>query len=60
MTVTSKMSGTLRIVDRPGANRVAAISFSAEFFAPPTSTAPESGAVNGPCECTRKLLTPRL
>src|SRR5690606_12728254 len=59
MTCTSRMSGTLWIVLRPGASRVAAISFSEEFFAPPTSTVPRSGRTRGPSDRSRKAsLTP--
>ncbi len=43
----------------PGASSEAAISFSAEFFAPPTWTVPDSGRVSGPSETTRKLPTSR-
>ena len=45
----------LRTTERPGASSEAAISFRAEFFAPPTCTVPESGRVSGPSETTRKL-----
>ena len=41
----------------PGASSAAAISFSAEFLAPPTWTVPDSGRVSGPSETTRKLPT---
>ncbi len=51
------MFGTLWITDRPGASSAPAISFSAEFFAPPTWTVPDSGRVSGPSETTRKLPT---
>ncbi len=36
ITAMSRMFGTLWTTDRPGASSAAAISFSAEFFAPPT------------------------
>ena len=39
----SWMRGTLSITLRPSARSEAAISFSAEFFAPATRTVPESG-----------------
>ena len=55
ITATSRMSGTLWITERPGASRAAAISFRAEFLAPPTYTVPASGRVSGPSETTRKL-----
>ena len=51
------MFGTLWITERPGASSAPAISFSAEFFAPPTWTVPDSGRVSGPSETTRKLPT---
>ncbi len=52
------MFGTLRITDRPGASSAPAISFNAEFLAPPTWTVPESGRVSGPSEdATQKLST---
>ena len=41
MTCTSEMLGTLDNVVVPGASRVAAISLSAEFFAPETRTEPD-------------------
>src|ERR1700712_942666 len=55
MTATSRMSGTLWITERPGASRAAAISFRAEFLAPPTYTVPDNGRGSGPSETTRKL-----
>ena len=41
--VTSAMRGTLWSTDRPGANRAAAMSLSAEFLAPDTRTVPSRG-----------------
>ncbi len=43
MISTSRMSGTLLIRLVPGARRVAAMSFSTEFFAPVRRTSPVSG-----------------
>src|SRR5664279_3892114 len=44
MISTSRMSGTSRIVVLPSASRAAAISLSAQFFAPVTRTSPASRA----------------
>src|SRR3954468_4681150 len=44
MIETSRMSGTSSSVVRPGANRAAAMSFRALFFAPVTRTRPRSCA----------------
>jgi len=44
MVRQSWMRGTLRRTVRPGASKDAAISFSAEFFAPATRSEPESRA----------------
>ena len=43
MVSTSLMHGTLESTERPSASRQATISLSAEFFAPPAVTVPESG-----------------
>src|SRR5438067_7363644 len=40
----SVILGTLEITDSPVASSAAAINFSAEFFAPPTVTSPDSRA----------------
>src|SRR2546421_12746417 len=40
----SVIRGTLEITDSPVASSAAAINFSAEFFAPPTVTSPDSRA----------------
>ncbi len=53
MTSTSRMSGTLVMVVRPGASSAAAISFSTLFFAPPTGTLPWSGWLCWPRDTTR-------
>ena len=42
MTAQSRMRGTFVITLRPGASNDAAISLSAEFFAPDTCTVPAS------------------
>src|SRR3954454_8514149 len=46
------MSGTLVTTDLSAASRVAAISLSALFLAPPTCTVPVSGRVRGPSDLT--------
>ena len=43
MMVTSAIAGTLVISNVPSVSNVAAISLSTEFFAPGTTTLPESG-----------------
>ena len=50
ITSTSTMSGTLVIRETPGASRAAAMSLSAEFFAPSTRTWPESAAASADCD----------
>ena len=42
MTSISEMSGTLRMTHSPRAKMEAAMSFSAEFFAPETAHRPSS------------------
>ena len=43
MVSTSSMRGTLDSTVQPSASRQATMSFSAEFFAPPAVTVPDSG-----------------
>ena len=55
MTCTSEISGTLVSVVVPGASRVAAMSFRAEFLAPETRTVPSSG-----CPPSTRMMSKRM
>ncbi len=57
MVSTSVMRGTLRSTCTPSASRVAAISLSTEFLAPPARTVPDRG---GPGRTTKRSTAPSI